>query len=199
MSAKHEQKHAPTLVTNTVVDIEPSLVGFAIDNEEIQNFVMSYLGKHNIDRLEASRVRVIRQGSHTEAKVYAFISMKSTDVNSSNRKGGNGVHRHLQNKIDMGGFKVSEKLRKAVLPLVKGNDVQVRQDVRNNVVFVELDIFRVLGLMLDVNPQIHQLNIPKIDELKKGSSVINVIKSNRYIERGPRNIDKYSRIVEGRG
>lgn len=198
MSAKQqESKNLQTRVTDTVVDIEPSLVGFAIDNEEIQNFVMTYLNKHGIDRLEASRVRIIRAGSRTEAKVYAFISMKSTDVSRNGRKGG-GIHHHLQNKIDMGGVRVSDKLRKAVLPLVKGNDVSVRQDNRNNVVYVELDIFRVLGLMLNVNPQFHELNIPKIDELKKGSSVINVIKANRYIERGPRNIDKYSRIVEGR-
>lgn len=182
-----QQRHG---LLDTNVPLDPVTVGYTIETRDIQEFTERYLRDNGIDRVEAVRIRVDRSGDRPKVTVFAFIGLNSKDLHRQQMN----VAEHLRNKIDMGGQKPSDKLKKVIKTLA-GNNTNIRQDNRLKVAHFTVDIFRVLGLMLAADPRVHQLNIPFVDGRKRGST-ITVFKSLKFVDRGPSDFDKYSKIVD---
>ena len=176
----------------TTVDIDPVAVVYNVQNDDIENFVYNYLtSARNIDGVAAVRVHVVRDGNkNPEVSLYLFLDMSSSDVFSNLKN----VPEHLRNKLDVGGFRASEKLFNALKPIVK--DFKLSADPKEKLVYTKLDIFKVLGLMLAAERGKHNIVISEVVKLKKKRSILTVIKSNKFIDKDEASFDKYASIIE---
>lgn len=176
----------------TTVDIDPVAVVYNVQNEDIENFVFNYLSNaRNIDGVAAVRVHVVRDGNkNPEVSLYLFLDMNSNDVFSSLKN----VPEHLRSKMDVGGFRASEKLFNALKPIVK--DFKLSADPKEKLVYIKLDIFKVLGLMLAAERGKHNIVISEVVKLKKKRSILTVIKSNKFIDKDDASFDKFASIIE---
>ena len=176
----------------TTVDIDPVAVVYNVQNDDIENFVYNYLtSARNIDGVAAVRVHVVRDGNkNPEVSLYLFMDMNSNDVFSNLKN----VPEHLRSKMDIGGFRASEKLFNALKPIVK--DFKLSADPKEKLVYTKLDIFKVLGLMLAAERGKHNIVISEVVKLKKKRSILTVIKSNKFIDKDEASFDKYASIIE---
>lgn len=176
----------------TTVDIDPVAVVYNVQNEDIENFVFNYLSNaRNIDGVVAVRVHVVRDGNkNPEVSLYLFLDMNSNDVFSNLKN----VPEHLRSKMDVGGFRASEKLFNALKPIVK--DFKLSADPKEKLVYTKLDIFKVLGLMLAAERGKHNIVISEVVKLKKKRSILTVIKSNKFIDKDDASFDKFASIIE---
>jgi hypothetical protein len=176
----------------TTVDIDPVAVVYNVQNDDIENFVYNYLtNARNIDGVAAVRVHVVRDGNkNPEVSLYLFLDMSSSDVFSNLKN----VPEHLRNKMDVGGFRASEKLFNALKPIVK--DFKLSADPKEKLVYTKLDIFKVLGLMLAAERGKHNIVVSEVVKLKKKRSILTVIKSNKFIDKDEASFDKYASIIE---
>lgn len=176
----------------TTVDIDPVAVVYNVQNDDIENFVYNYLtNARNIDGVAAVRVHVVRDGNkNPEVSLYLFLDMSSSDVFSNLKN----VPEHLRNKMDVGGFRASEKLFNALKPIVK--DFKLSADPKEKLVYTKLDIFKVLGLMLAADRSKHYIVISEVVKLKKKRSILTVVKSNKFIDKDEASFDKFASIIE---
>lgn len=180
-------------ITETSINIDPVAVVFNVENDVIENFVQSYLTHtRKIEGVAAIRLHVVRDGNRNpEVALYAFFDQNSKDVYTSVRN----VPKHLRHKMDMGGYKASDNLYNALKPIAK--DFKLGADPRNGLVYIKLNIFRVLGLMLAADSRVHQLQITEVAKLKKKKAVVSVIKQNKFIDRSDAGgFDKFSNIID---
>lgn len=176
----------------TTIDIDPVAVVYNVQNDDIENFVYNYLtNARNIDGVAAVRVHVVRDGNkNPEVSLYLFLDMSSSDVFSNLKN----VPEHLRNKMDVGGFRASEKLFNALKPIVK--DFKLSADPKEKLVYTKLDIFKVLGLMLAADRSKHNIVVSEVVKLKKKRSILTVIKSNKFIDKDEASFDKFASIIE---
>jgi hypothetical protein len=176
---------------STSVDVEPVAVVYNLENTEIENFVVNYLNSRGIDRVSASRLHVLREGNaRPEASLYVFLSLDSADVMTDMKN----VPEHLRHKMDVGGFRASDKLFNAVKPIV--GEFKVHAQPREKVVYIKLNLFRTLGLMLAADSRKHQLVISEVSKLKKKTAVFTVIKSTKFIDKdSSAGYDRFSSII----
>jgi len=181
-------------ITDTSVAIEPVAVVYNIENEAIENFVYNYLNTvHKIDGVAAVRLSVVRDGNRNpQVKAYAFFDQRSEDVfsNNSNQR----VSEAIRRKMDMGGWKASEKMRKALVPICK--DLKLQYDSGQKLVFIVLDIFKILALMLSSDRRNYQLTVTEVMKFKRGRSIMTVIKQDRHVDRNDDSFDRFASIID---
>jgi hypothetical protein len=187
-----QNNQAQKSIVETTASIEPVAVVYNIQSDDIQDYIYNYLTNvRQVDGVAAVRVSVVRDGNRNpELAIYAFFNQDSKDVFTAVRN----IPQHLRAKMDMGGFKASDKLKKALNPVIK--DLKLSGDPRNRLVYVKLDVFKVLGLMLAADPRRHWMQVTEVVKLKKKGSVTTVIKQNKFVSDRSDDYDKYSAIVE---
>jgi hypothetical protein len=194
MANNNNQSRAPRTIYDTTVDIEPVGVVYNIESDTIQQFLSEYFrDTQKIKGLLATRAIAVRDGNRNpEVKVYAFFDINSDEITSNIGT----VPEHLRRKMDVGGFKASNKLYHALRPILKGKELKIYADLKTQSAYVELDIFRVLGLMLSVDPNRHHVTVAEVQRLKKKRAVLSVIKSSKFVaDKGGSDFDKYTNIV----
>jgi transcriptional regulator of aromatic amino acid metabolism len=180
-------------IMDTAVSIDPVAVIYNIENDVVENFVYNYLNDiKQIDGVAAVRLNVVRDGNRNpQLSLYAFLDNRSKDVFSNMKN----VPEHLRRKMDMGGFRATDKLNKALSPIVR--ETKIFTDPRNKVVYIKLDVFKVFGLMLAADRRAHYLTVSEVMKLKKQRSITTVIKSNKFIDKNDDDsFDRYSNIVQ---
>lgn len=158
-------------IMDTAVKIEPVAVVYNITNEEIENFVYTYLtqGK-GIQGVQGVACRARKFGQSPDISIYAFLDTSSEDIISNMRD----IPPHLRNKMDLGGIRLADRLANAVRPL--SNELRCGLHDSESSAWVKLDIFRVLGSMLAADRRRHNIVITRADDLKKKSISISVVK-----------------------
>jgi hypothetical protein len=180
-------------ILDTAVNIDPVAVVYNIENDAVENFAFNYLSSiKGIKGVAATRLNVIRDGNRNpQLSLYAFFDQRSEDIFSQVQN----VPEHLRRKLDIGGFRASKKLHDALLPVVR--DYKLVSDGREKLVFVRLDVFKVLGLMLASDHRRHNLVISEVIKLKKNRSVFTAIKSAKHVDKGGDNeFDRFTNIIE---
>lgn len=182
-------------VTDTLVDLAPVAVVFNLTNKAIEDFVYEYLAvEKKVDKFEAVRVIVDKTPQHGNIiQIYGFISPNSTDVKT------NTIHVNslISEKMDSTTFKTSGNLQSALSRVAKDTRLIVPhgKGKGSQPLAVRLDTFKVLSLMLAVDPYKHELQVTEVKTMKKGS-VCAVIKKDKFVDgttedRG----DKYTNLV----
>jgi len=173
------------------VDIEPTGVLYDIKGSMIENFVEEYLAALNIDGVEKVYLKVQSEGyTNPRVALYLFMSTNSSMIVSS----ADNVPAALKNKMDKISIKMKDELKKALYPLC-GSDFEAgKKD--NRTCYVQLNIFRALGLMFKADAATQQIVVSNARREGK-DSVISVIKQIKYVG-GKRtgNDDKYARMID---
>lgn len=191
MATNNERKENGVNLLSTNTDVEPVGVIYNITGSAVEEFVQNYLqGLKNVDGVAAVRVSVVRDGAERpELALYVLLNSNSKDVVTNM----NNIPRHIRNKMDVGSYRASDKLKQAMYPICKEFKIGVH---RQGVLYVKCDVFKALGMMLDAEPRIHTVNIPSVMRIKKNNSIITVIKANKFLDRkDSTGIDKFSQIV----
>lgn len=184
-------------VTDTLVDVAPVAVVFNLTNKAIEDFVYEYLAvEKKVDKFEAVRVIVDKSPQVGYiVQIYGFISPNSADVKT------NSIHVNslISEKLDNTTFKTSANLQQALSRVCKDTRLIIPKGKGNNPLAIRLDTFKVLSLMLAVDPYKHELQITEVKPMKKGASVCTVIKKDKFVDgtaedRG----DKYTNLIARR-
>lgn len=182
-------------VTDTLIDLSPVAVVYNLTNKTIEDFVFEYLASEKkIDKFEAVRVIVEKTPNYGNIiQIYGFISPNSADVKSNTLH----VNSLISEKLDNTTFKTSPNLQSALSRVAKDTRLIVTGKGKgNNPLAIRLDTFKVLSLMLAVDPYKHELQITEVKPMKKGASVCAVIKKEKFVDgsnedRG----DKYTNLI----
>ncbi len=169
------------------INVEPVGVVYNFKGNAIDEWVYNLLtNKFNIDGVEVVKTNVTRVGKNPEVVVYVFIRPSSRNVKSNIAR----IPEHLRKRMDEGVYTADDHLRKALLPLCD----KFKLGTTRGLVFCKLDIFKVLGAMLAVNPKQQTINILDINRMKK-DSVLTVMKSIKFVDENHDSSDKYSNII----
>lgn len=190
--AQHNQtKNQETTIFDASVSIDPVAVVYNIENDTIENFLYNYLHDvKKIDGVHATRVHVTRDGNRNpELAFFVFFTESSKDIFTQT----SNIPKHLRRKMDMGGFKASPALFEALKPMMSG-EFKLAYNNQQRLVYVRLDVFKVLGLLLAAHPRRHYLTVTEVKKLKKGRSIATVIKSNNFVDKSE-SFDKFESIM----
>lgn len=189
----YQKKNVGIKVTDTLVDLPPVAVVYNLTNTMIEDFVYDYLANvKKVDRVEAIRVLADKETDKVILNVYGFISTNSSDVKM------NTVHVNsmIKDRMDNTSYKTSGNLQAALGKVSRDTRLAVTKKGQNNPLSVKLDIFKILSLMLSVDPYKHELQITEVRTWKKGASVCTVIKKDKFIDGSDDRSDRYSDLVK---
>lgn len=189
-----QNKKVVPKIMETNVDIQPVGVIYNVASEDIEAFATKYLSEVcGIDGVLLTRTDVVRNGNYKpEIKTYVFLRQNSRDVVSGLGK----IDNRLAGMIEQGGYRATDKFNNALKAISVNR--KIMDDRKNRVVFVELDIFRILALMLDVDRNRHLLNIAEVSKVNKnGGWVGTVYKYAKFVNNtADTNGDKYTDIIK---
>lgn len=184
-----QSKRVPTITSNNCGGIEPSFIGYRLLSSDIENFVKTYLEENQIDGLLSPAVVISREGNNSSISVAFYIFLKTNSSDAITNRG-TTIPSHLQKKLGATRFKASEKLKRALRPLVPFKDGQpdsrlsMHDKGKQSVLYVKCDIFKVLALMLDAPRNQFDVAITEAISLKKGRSYITAVKGTKFNEGG---------------
>lgn len=176
---------------DTNIDVQPSGVFYNVTNDLIETFVEQYFTTQNVDGVSAVKVQVRTEGkTNPYVAIYAFVNQNSSGIISDIAS----IPPMLRGKVDKYNVRLSDDFKKILFPLCGSEIESGKADGKEY--FVKLNIFRVVGMMLSVDPNKHSLVITDAQRLPKGGSVISVMKSEKYNYGGNNNGDKYARQID---
>lgn len=157
------------------VDIEPSGVIYNIRTSAISEFVEDFLTKKGVDGISLVGVNVdepAKHGSSPYVSAYLFLNQSSKHIISDI----NNIPQMLRNKVDKINIRLSDDIKQILYPLC-GTDIRSGKVDDNGEFFIQLNIFRVIGLMFAANPNQHKLVISDAKCIPNArDAIISVIK-----------------------
>lgn len=149
---------------NKAVELDPIGLIYSITATECEDFLTGLFNKQGIDVY--TKVAVSGNEKRPEVMCGVFINKNSKHIKSNSNN--NNVADFLKKKMDSGLYYPDQQLSQLLKPLTK----EVKLHIQGNQVVCLLDIFRVLGLMLMVDPRKHSINITEAKRIKSESVMI---------------------------
>ena len=151
---------------NKSVNVDPIGVIYSITSTDVENYVYNLLQSKGIDGVQFVKCVVSGNEKRPEVQVGVFMNKHSKNIRSNSRN--NDIADFLKKQLDSGLYYPDNDLATILKPLTH----EVKLQLQGNQVICLLDIFRVLGLMLLVNPRFHNINIAEATRVKKESVMI---------------------------
>lgn len=149
---------------NKAIDINPIGLIYSITATDCEEFLSSLFKKQGVEAY--CKVAVSGNEKRPEVMCGVFINKNSNHIKTNNNN--NNVADFLKKKMDSGLYYPDQQLSQLLKPLTK----EVKLHLQGNQVVCLLDIFRVLGLMLMVDPRKHSINITEAKRIKSESVMI---------------------------
>lgn len=183
------QERRQLKLTDALIDVQPVGVVYNITKQTIEDFVYNYLSNtKGIDKFEAVRAEVRKTPQFgLVIDIYGFISPSSSHVTSKSMK----VNSIITQQMDSTSFKTSSELQSALSKIAKDTRLIKTGKGSGAPLAVRLDTYKVLSLMLAVDPYRHELAITEVKQMKKNSFAATVIKQETFPKSEGTN-DKYS-------
>lgn len=184
---RHNQQKSFKL-TESLVDVEPVGVVYNLTSKIVEDFTMNYLAntKH-IDGVDGCRVVMEKGQAGTDViSVYLFINQRSNDVNSKEYK----VNSIIREKISNSTYTTSQNLQSALGRICR--DSRLIAGKGRGLLVAKGDIFKILAMMLAVDPYRHEIQIMEMARTGKGV-ILTAIKKERVSEGEGK--DKYMDII----
>ena len=150
---------------NKAVDLDPIGLIYSITASECEDFLTGLFNKQGIND---AYVKVAVSGNEKRPEVMCGIFINKNSKHIKSNSDTNNVADFLRKKMDSGLYYPDQQLTQLLKPLTK----EVKLHIQANQVVCLLDIFRVLGLMLMVNPHKHSINITEAKRIKSESVMI---------------------------
>lgn len=181
-------------LTDTLVDVQPVGVVYNITRQTIEDFVFDYLSNtKGIDKMDTVRADVRKTQVGWVIEIYGFILPSSSHVTSKSMQVQSIITQHM----DSSSFKSSRQLQDALAKISKDTRLIKVGKGNNASLAFKLDTYKVLSLMLALDPYKHELNIPEVKPIKKGGFVATVIKQETFPKSEDSN-DKYAEFMRSR-
>lgn len=169
------------LMNTNVQNLEPNYIGWKLTSDDVEAYVTEYLEKQGIKGVLSSTLMVNKEGNSANVGVsfYVFFDMASDDIQRPKAN----IPAHMLKKVGKANFYPSQKLQKAITPLVpwsdNGPDINIRmhEEKKTKMLYIKCNIFKVLSSMLNAPTKHYQINIMKAENEKRGKAVLTVIKS----------------------
>ena len=170
------------------VNAEPVGVIYNFKTSLVDEWVYNVLtNKFKIDGIDTVKTSVTRGGKTPEIAVYVFIKPQSANLKSNTHR----IPEHIRKKMEEGVYTADNNLKSALMPLCD----KFKLGTTKGLVFCKLNIFKVLGAMVAVNPREHTISILEINKMKK-DSIITVLKSMKFVhENNGGDGDKYLSLI----
>ena len=170
-----------------VVNIQPVGVVYNLSGSDLKEFVLNYLNKMGISGIASVGTNMLRAGSsRPEIGLYVILETSSVDVTSNMRN----IPSHIRKKMEGGGYRPSEKLKQALIPICK----DIRLVTKDRYVIIKCDVFKVLALMFKADPRVHTLSIPEVAKIK-GDCIFTLIKGSKFVGEPEKGGDKFARLI----
>lgn len=170
-----------------VVDIQPVGVVYNLSGNDLKEFVLTYLDKVGVSGVASVGTNLLRAGSsRPEVALYIVLDQSSADVTSNMRN----IPSHIRRKMEGGGYRPSENLKKALIPICK----DLRLVTKERYVIIKCDVFKVLALMFKADPRVHTLSIPEVAKIK-GDCIFTLIKGSKFVGEPEKGGDKFARLI----
>lgn len=191
MTEKNSERPVKRNLLDKAVDLEPSGVLYNVRGSMIENFVEEYLARKGIDGVEKVYLKVQNEGyTNPRVALYLFMSTNSSMIASSV----DNVPVALRNKMDKISIRLKDELKNALYPLCGSEFEAGKKDSKT--CYVQLNIFRAIGLMFKVDSATQQIVISNASREGR-DSVISVVKQIKYVGgKSGNNTDKYARMID---
>lgn len=171
-------------IASTTIGIEPVGAIFTPDSDTINTAVREYLATKGIrgGDLVLDIVPNNRTGIN-EVSAYLFFQKNNADI----EQGKSQLPPHMRHKLEGGHYRASQKLSQAVRPIMaQPNNGQNNNHpsviISGGLAAIQLDIFRVMTMLLDANPQYHEIIITEA-RVVKNRTILTVFKNKKFIDR----------------
>lgn len=174
---RNSQQTNHSLVDNNV-GIEPVGVVYTLTSTDIADFVDKYLRDiKGISDLTGIKTKLIREGEiggrQPEFSIYAFLPSNSQNIISDF---GN-IPESLRNRMDLGNVRASDQLYKALRPITH----EFKMYQQKNLVYTHLSAYRVIGMMLDLNPNEYEIILWEGKHTRKREFALSIMVKKRAI------------------
>lgn len=178
-----QQTSAPENIASTTIGIEPVGAIFTPDSDTINAAVKEYLNSKGIQGGDVVLDIVPnRRTGFNEVSAYLFFNKNNRDI----EQGKSGLPPHLRHKMENGHYRTSQKLSQAVRPIMMQNENRNNQHpsvvIANGLAAIQLDIFRLMTMLLDADPQLHDILITEA-KVVKNRTIITVFKNKKFVDR----------------
>lgn len=173
----NEQNQTEKLLDKTV-NIDPIGVIYNVMGSSIERFAFKYLEKAGIDGINAVTVAVKSEGiDRPFVQLFLFVSKNSTSLKSN----AGSVPAALRHKMEETDVFLTDAAKKILSPLVSNGEIRISKvPGKGEGYMIELNIFKVLGVMFMASPSEHALTIHSAKRLDSGDeSILAVIKQIR--------------------
>lgn len=154
---------------NTTVGYEPSAVTWSLTADEIQDFMMKYARDAGFTPA-GCRVKLIRRAG--QQRVQVGLLFNRNDKNFMGRQQSN-IPSHLRDMMEESGYEISDEISAFLAMFSYDGEPHVYSN--KGFMVATLDIFACIGALLDAHPMVHNLNIEKVYESKRGHNVTIVV------------------------
>ena len=171
----------------TTIDIDPIGAFYNIDTDTVQKFTVEYFNALGISGVHSAGFKIIRDGREKpNVQLFAFFKEDSDDIidNLGN------IPKHVRKNMQSEGFRPTETLKRALHPVTKHKEM----GKIDNIVFVKLDIFKILGFMLDVSRD-YKLSIVEVTRLSKNTAVLSIVKMENFGTDAPQKSSTTERLL----
>lgn len=189
MSNQNNQNQNRGNQQRTGVDIKPVGFLYNVTDTDVVDFVTNYLVNKGFNSLSGVRAIVRRDGnSNPELKFVAFFPIDGQGVLSD----ADNVPDWVRKQMEYSNLRLADSLYNTLRPIVNRNNFKVLR-ATSELAAVELDVFRVFGLMLGANPQNHELFVTDVRRTKKTHFVAAIIKKDKLVN--PAGGGEYDRLT----
>ena len=192
------QQNSKSGLLETLIPLEPTSVGYNIEAAKIQEFVESYFNKKLGENNSFMGARCTPTNNGERAEITAFFDLSRGNDIIVNGKD-LGIHPDILKRMGGNSINISDQFRNIIAPISYEN-ITMREapDGNRRIGYIELNIFRVIGLMLSATPKLHDINITNIYGSANGL-ILTVIKSFKINYGGKRRggdvLDKLSESI----
>lgn len=180
-AAAEKVERASSDLVSTNVNINPVGAVFNITSNLVEDFMFDYLRKQ---RGLTSVIKVICSSRPsrgvTRIHVHVALDLNNDEVISNMKDVAEDIRRRMRGS----NFTPGEKVQKVLGPLIQDGIIEMETRARDNFGIVEIDTFRVLGLMLDVDHNKHRISIPDVHGTDgKNKFIFTAIKREKFVDR----------------
>lgn len=190
-------------IMDNLIGQKPSMVAWRLSTRDIEDFIFNYLTEAGIRGVKRPAVLIDKEGTNSNIGVsaFAFFSVNSEDVIDNGRDVENSIIREY---VAATRYKPTKKLREVLSPIAcydkqnqEYNTNLQEADRQAHVLFIRLDVIRILSSMLCAPRNQYQIAVMQAINTGRGEGQLYVAKQENYGGSGNSENDLYRDIARG--
>lgn len=175
---QNNNKAIPPL-TQTLIAVEPNLVGFTLTNRHLEELVTNYFQEAGLElRGTVVRTKTVRGSDSLILEQFLFFNMggPNSAITGGKQRGNQGnINPALAKKMSTGGIRLKDNFNQAIRKLALPDNKTRAFPADGGMVVVPIDPLLVVSLVVGGQPGIHRISVTNV-ERNKNTIYIDVFK-----------------------